>query len=83
MDTPKTVRMGKQGRLVIPSAVRERLGLEAGDVVEVSIEGGKAVIVPQALLLDRLYRATAALREAESDVVQELIDERRAEAASE
>lgn len=83
MDTPKTVRMGKQGRLVIPSAVRERLGIEAGDVVEVSIENGRAVITPQALLLERLYQATAAIRETGSDVVQELIDERRAEAASE
>jgi len=76
-------RIGNNGRLVIPNEVRKELGLKDGDVVQISVENDRVVITPKALLLRQLFETTSALRESGVDIVQELIDERRAEAANE
>jgi AbrB family looped-hinge helix DNA binding protein len=44
------VRIDRQGRVVIPQAERERLGLEAGTTLEL-------VPTPEGLLLERRHRA--------------------------
>ena len=33
--------LGRQGRVVIPKAIRERLGLEAGDQLEFQVDGDR------------------------------------------
>ncbi|MEB3765471.1 MAG: AbrB/MazE/SpoVT family DNA-binding domain-containing protein [Desulfurococcales archaeon] len=38
------VRVGKRGVIVIPKEVRDRLGIEEGMVLELSVEDGKIVI---------------------------------------
>lgn len=53
MDSPRTteptftVRLGRNGRLTIPAAIRRQLGLKAGDVLSVEAIGGKIVLEPQ------------------------------------
>lgn len=75
-----TVRLAQQGRLVIPAAIRERLGLRAGDELVVSV-------VDDALVLARADSAARRLRGFASTVspgrslVEELLAERRSEAA--
>jgi AbrB family looped-hinge helix DNA binding protein len=76
------VVLGKQGRLVIPAEVRAALGLEPGDELNVQQSG-------TSLVLQRQEDAIAELRGFAKDaakgrsLVDELIAERRAEAARE
>jgi AbrB family looped-hinge helix DNA binding protein len=44
------VKVRKRYQLTIPEDVREKLGLEIGDYVEVTVRGGEAVIVPKKLI---------------------------------
>jgi antitoxin PrlF len=77
-----TVVLGQQGRLVIPAEVRAALGLAPGDRLHVHVTG-------QRLVLERQQDAVAELRGLASGVpkarslVDELLAERRAAAASE
>ncbi|HVE98986.1 MAG TPA: AbrB/MazE/SpoVT family DNA-binding domain-containing protein [Mycobacteriales bacterium] len=77
-----TVVMGQQGRVVIPAAVRAELELEPGTELRLRVEGGRVV-------LERPTDAIAALKAlgaripAGRSLVDELIEERRAEAARE
>jgi len=74
-----TVVLGRQGRIVIPAAVRSALGLTAGDKLHLHVAG-------QRLVLERPQDAVAALRGLATEVpsnrslVDELLDERRREA---
>lgn len=38
------VRVGKRGVIVIPKEIREKLGIEEGSVLELSVEGDRIVI---------------------------------------
>lgn len=72
-----TVTMGKQGRVVIPEAVRRALDLDAGDLLHLHVERGR-------LVLQRPSDAVAGLRALGSglgdrSLVDELLAERRLE----
>ncbi len=83
MEDAITTRIGDNGRFVIPSEIRKQLKLRDGDRVQVGIQDGKIVIYTAEALLAEFYGLTRNVRSADVDVVQELIDERRQEAASE
>lgn len=44
------VKVRKRYQLTIPEEIREKLGLEVGDYVEISTRGEEAVIVPKKLV---------------------------------
>lgn len=83
--SPKWIwtKVGKDGRVELPQTFLEALGVEEGDAVQLGLEGDAVRIVSR----------TVALRELQADVrsrvpegvslVDELIAERRAEAAKE
>lgn len=73
------VRVGAQGRVVLPAAIRERLGLLEGDELVARTEGERIVLERREALLEELREE---LREAtgERSLVDELIAERRREA---
>jgi AbrB family looped-hinge helix DNA binding protein len=76
------VKVGKQGRIVIPAQVRKELGLSEGDVLNVRVEDDRLLMETRLAALERLrrrFRKGAAGR----DLVAELIAERRAEARRE
>jgi AbrB family looped-hinge helix DNA binding protein len=83
MSTPISSKIGDNGRIVISAEMRKQLDLKDGDVVQISVANGQVVITPRSLLLCQLFEATKALRDFPADLVQELIDERKAEAARE
>ena len=83
MDTTITTRLGNHGRLVIPSEIRKQLKLRDGDTVRIGIEDGKIVILTSQQLLGEFYSLTQNIRASAEDPVQDLIDERRQEAAGE
>lgn len=77
-----STRLGPQGRLVIPAALRKELALRQGDELVVTVEDGRLVLERPD---DVLRRLRAELRAAYGDrsLVDELIAERRREAALE
>ena len=83
-NTPSAkVRLGPDGRVVIPAAMREALGLKEGDVLFARLEGGEIkLLTPQAAM----RRAQAIVRQFVPEgvsLVDELIADRRREAARE
>ncbi|MGB3469763.1 MAG: AbrB/MazE/SpoVT family DNA-binding domain-containing protein [Erythrobacter sp.] len=80
---PQRVRVFQGGKLVIPAAMRRELGIDIGDTVVVSVNDGEL----------RVKSLTAAIAHAQSlvrkyvpegvSLVDELIAERREEAARE
>ncbi|MFH1140634.1 MAG: AbrB/MazE/SpoVT family DNA-binding domain-containing protein [Chloroflexota bacterium] len=76
------VRVGPQGRMVIPASIRETLCLQPGDSLIARVEDGYLVLEKREHILARLK---ARFGEVPSGVsmVEELIEERRAEARQE
>ncbi|MDP1602456.1 MAG: AbrB/MazE/SpoVT family DNA-binding domain-containing protein [Legionella sp.] len=76
-------RLGPDGRVVIPAAFRENLGLKDGDVLFARLEKGEIVLLtPKAAML----RAQAIVRRFVPEgvsLVDELIEDRRREAERE
>ena len=45
-----TVKLGVSRQVVIPKKIHDRLGLSAGDFLEVRLEGNRIVLTPKALI---------------------------------
>lgn len=76
------VRVGPQGRIVVPAALRRRLGIEAGDVLVARAEDDRLVLERREAVLARIRQRFAHIPP-EVSLVDELIAERRREAARE
>lgn len=75
------MKMSEGGRVVIPAEIRQSLGLKEGDAVLFELRDGEAVITTRA---SRIRRAQEIVRQyvpAGTSLVDELIAERRQEAA--
>jgi AbrB family looped-hinge helix DNA binding protein len=77
-----TLRLGRQGRLVIPADLRRKLGLNDGDELVARDEDGRLVIEPRSAVLTRIRRRLQALPP-EVSLVDDLLAERRREAQRE
>jgi len=77
-----SVRLGRQGRLVIPADLRRKLGLNDGDELVARDEDGRLVIERRSAVLTRIRRRLQALP-AEVSLVDDLLAERRREAQRE
>ncbi|MCE4617982.1 MAG: AbrB/MazE/SpoVT family DNA-binding domain-containing protein [Desulfurococcales archaeon] len=65
------IRVGKRGVIVIPKEVRERLGIEEGMVLELSVEEGKIVLRTRDLwseLRERGRKLKVNIEEAEREL---------------
>lgn len=84
-DEEYTAVLGPQGRIVIPIEIRKKLGLEPGTVINIWMEDGKVYLRSRAAAraaAKKLFRDARA-RLGGGSLVDELIAERRAEAARE
>jgi AbrB family looped-hinge helix DNA binding protein len=81
-DSRREVQVGAQGRLVIPAALRKALNLKPGDRLVARRVGDSLLLEPRAAIAKRLQDR---FRHIPKDVslVDELISERRADAAKE
>jgi antitoxin PrlF len=76
------LKLGQNGRMIIPAELRHSLDLKEGDELLVTIEGKRLVLETEAALLERLYTTVGEPPEDEL-VSDELIRERREEAQRE
>jgi len=83
MDT-YTARLEKSGRILIPAAVRRRLGLSEGSQVVVKVDDSGALeITSRSQALAKAREEVRKYIPAGRDLVEELIRDRRAEAERE
>ena len=73
------VRVGRQGRLVIPAGLRTTLGIDAGDSLVVRLEEGRLVLEKREAVVRRLRDRFRHIPPGVS-LAEELIEERRQEA---
>ncbi len=78
MDGTWTVTMGDRGRLVVPAEVRDRAGLAEGTTLVLLESAGGLVLLTRQQLRDRVREELAG-----TDLVSELLAERRTAAATE
>lgn len=52
---PTPLILSRRGQITLPKEVREKLGLKAGDVLLLRVEGGKIVLEPALLLSYEVY----------------------------
>jgi AbrB family looped-hinge helix DNA binding protein len=76
-------KLGEDGRLVIPAALRKELGLHPGDTIVIESDGDSLLLRGYERVLQEVQGAFAGCRVPGADAADELIGERRAEAASE
>jgi AbrB family looped-hinge helix DNA binding protein len=77
------VRVGPQGRVVIPARLRDALHLGTGEVLVAHVDGDRLVLERREAVLDRLRTAFGAAVPRTVSLVDELLADRREEAARE
>jgi len=82
MLEPTVVRMGPQGRIVVPAELRRELGLDEGSTLSATTRGGRLILEPRSVVLERLRKRFADVQPSTS-LSQELIADRREEAGRE
>jgi len=79
MSDTNVVEVGPKGRVVIPAAIRKRLGIGQGTRLTVLVDGEAVVLVPRTAVEHRLRSIFKGVPVSMSD---ELIEERRAEVST-
>ena len=78
-----TVKLGSNGRLVIPAAYRKALGVEEGDELVVRFEDGELHLSTRKLALKRAQELVRRYVPEGASLSDELLADRREEAARE
>lgn len=73
------LKIQAQGRIVVPGDVRGELGVSEGDELILVKENYGYRLTSRRLLAEALYGSLEKSAEAERDLTQELLDERKAE----
>ena len=74
--------VGKQGRIVIPANLRQQMAIEAGSHLIAWVENGRLILETKKQLWQSIHAACKAIPQ-DTDLAQELIEERRIAASSE
>jgi AbrB family looped-hinge helix DNA binding protein len=83
-STPSVkVRLGPEGRVVIPAPMREALGLKEGDVLFARLEGGEIKLLTPNAAMSRAQAIVRSFVPEGVSLADELIAERRREAERE
>ncbi len=78
-----SARISKEGRVLIPARVRSELGLGEGQPLSMYVQDGEVRIVGRTQALRRMQQRMAKYKKPGESVVDELLRERRDEAARE
>ena len=74
--------VGKQGRIVIPANLRQELAIGVGSHLIAWVENGRLILETKKQLWQTIHAACKAIPK-ETDLAQDLIEERRVAAKSE
>lgn len=80
--SPVPVRLGPQGRLVVPVELRRELGLEDGSELAIRSDGRRLILEPRGEVLRRV-RGRFAVVPSDVSLSDELLADRRAESVRE
>jgi AbrB family looped-hinge helix DNA binding protein len=80
--SPVSVRLGPQGRLVVPAALRRELGLHDGSELAIRTDGRRLILEPREEVLRRM-RGRFSSVPPDVSLSEELLADRRDEAARE
>jgi AbrB family looped-hinge helix DNA binding protein len=84
MASPHTIlHIAANGRVVIPSDLREKLGVRGGGKMIARLVDGALVLEPRDVAIRRARRLVAKYVPKDTNLIGELIAERRAEAQRE
>lgn len=78
-----TTYLSKEGRILIPAAVRNALGFKAGEALTLSVVDGEVRITRRLDAIRGMQKRLARLRDPANPAVDSLLRERRAAADSE
>ena len=78
-----SVKLSREGRVLIPSEVRQALGLHEGDALSLQLQGGEIRLFDRNHALKRAQQIALKYKIPGTSVVGELLKERRDAAASE
>ena len=68
-----TTKVTRHGQITLPASVRERLGIEEGDLVEIDVEDERAVLIPKKLVdKSQAYFWTRKWQEAEREADEDI-----------
>ena len=73
------VKLGEGGRLVIPAAMREALGVKPGDDMALELEGGELKVKSYRSVIRELQAEFSELVPAGKGLIDEFLEERREE----
>lgn len=73
-------RMSKEGRVLIPAAVRQELGLGVNEPLSIYVQDGEVRIVSRVHAVRQMQQRMAKYKKPGESVVDELLRERREEA---
>jgi len=72
MNMP-TTKVTRHGQITLPASVRERLGIEEGDLIEIDVEDERAVLIPKKLIdKSQAYFWTRKWQEAEREADEDI-----------
>lgn len=83
MQTSFQARIGREGRVLIPSNIRQTLGFNADEPVHCYIKDGELRMVNRIAAIKRMQEQFAPYLDPKISLVDELSKERRAEALRE
>lgn len=78
-----TVKLSREGRVLIPADVRASLGLAEGASLSLRVQDGEIRLVDRTQALRRAQQIAARYKKPDESVVGELLSERRQDAAQE
>lgn len=78
MNDSFEVTVGREGRILLPAKIRRATGMEPGSHVVARVEGECVVLIPREAIKHRLWEMFS---DDEGSMAEELLAERRAEAA--
>ena len=66
-------KVTRHGQVTLPASVRKKLGIEEGDLIEVTVEDDRAVLLPKKLIdKSQAYFWTKEWQEAEKEASEDI-----------
>lgn len=78
-----TTHLSKEGRILIPAAVRRQLGFKTGEALTVSVVNGEVRVARRLQAIRDMQKRMACLRDPDNPAVESLRRERHIEAENE